>query len=204
VGNGRRVGTIEIALSEVIRDFVERALFPLLGLRQPENPALGIQRGALSAHLFLAAYLHEPVHEPPLPAVKPIYSATLSRIEWRCLSPFRGTNSIVLPHGAVQQCNAAWRTGSVVSREIPSINDAYSSEIRRRSLTDPARNRLHCALHRGARLRNDAGLIIPVRARLRQFLESLPARDAVVLLNSQDWMAPEEIRALWRNACQAK
>ena len=31
---------IEIALSEVIRDFVERALLPLFGLSQPENPAL--------------------------------------------------------------------------------------------------------------------------------------------------------------------
>jgi S-adenosylmethionine-diacylglycerol 3-amino-3-carboxypropyl transferase len=42
-------------------------------------------------------------------------------------------------------------------------------------------------------------LIIPVHANLRQFLESLPARqiDAVVLLDSQDWMAPEEIGALW-------
>jgi S-adenosylmethionine-diacylglycerol 3-amino-3-carboxypropyl transferase len=48
-------------------------------------------------------------------------------------------------------------------------------------------------------MRNGAGLIIPVHANLRQFLESLPARevDAVVLLDSQDWMAPEEIRGLW-------
>ena len=50
-----------------------------------------------------------------------------------------------------------------------------------------------------ARMRNDAGLIIPVHASLRQFLDSLPARevDAVMLLDSQDWMAPDEIRALW-------
>jgi S-adenosylmethionine-diacylglycerol 3-amino-3-carboxypropyl transferase len=50
-----------------------------------------------------------------------------------------------------------------------------------------------------ARMRNDAGLIIPVHGNLRQFLKGLPARevDAVVLLDSQDWMAPEEIRALW-------
>jgi S-adenosylmethionine-diacylglycerol 3-amino-3-carboxypropyl transferase len=49
------------------------------------------------------------------------------------------------------------------------------------------------------RMRNGAGLIIPVHANLRLFLESLPARevDAVVLLDSQDWMAPEEIGALW-------
>jgi S-adenosylmethionine-diacylglycerol 3-amino-3-carboxypropyl transferase len=49
------------------------------------------------------------------------------------------------------------------------------------------------------RMRSGAGLIIPVHANLRTFLESLPARevDAVVLLDSQDWMAPDEIRALW-------
>jgi S-adenosylmethionine-diacylglycerol 3-amino-3-carboxypropyl transferase len=50
-----------------------------------------------------------------------------------------------------------------------------------------------------ARMRDGAGLIIPVHTNLRQFLESLPARqiNAVVLLDSQDWMAPEEIGALW-------
>jgi S-adenosylmethionine-diacylglycerol 3-amino-3-carboxypropyl transferase len=49
------------------------------------------------------------------------------------------------------------------------------------------------------RMRDAAGLIIPVHANLRQFLESLPARevDAVVLLDSQDWMAANEIGALW-------
>jgi S-adenosylmethionine-diacylglycerol 3-amino-3-carboxypropyl transferase len=51
------------------------------------------------------------------------------------------------------------------------------------------------------RMRDGAGLIIPVHANLRPFLESLPARevDAVVLLDSQDWMAPEEISALWNS-----
>src|ERR1700693_3855795 len=49
------------------------------------------------------------------------------------------------------------------------------------------------------RMRDGAGLMIPVHANLRLFLESLPARevDAVVLLDSQDWMAPAEIKALW-------
>lgn len=49
------------------------------------------------------------------------------------------------------------------------------------------------------RMRNGAGLIIPQHANLRQFLEGLPARevDAVILLDSQDWMAIDEIRALW-------
>jgi S-adenosylmethionine-diacylglycerol 3-amino-3-carboxypropyl transferase len=49
------------------------------------------------------------------------------------------------------------------------------------------------------RMRNGAGLIIPHHASLRQFLESVPARevDAVILLDSQDWMAVDEIRSLW-------
>ena len=49
------------------------------------------------------------------------------------------------------------------------------------------------------RMRDGAGLVIPVHANLRRFLESLPAGqiDAVVLLDSQDWMAADEIRALW-------
>jgi S-adenosylmethionine-diacylglycerol 3-amino-3-carboxypropyl transferase len=49
------------------------------------------------------------------------------------------------------------------------------------------------------RMRNDAGVIIPVHSNLPHFLEKLPARevDAVVLLDSQDWMTREDIRALW-------
>src|SRR5262249_16082503 len=52
---------------------------------------------------------------------------------------------------------------------------------------------------RFARMRNDAGRIFPAHASLRQFLDGLPARevDAVVLLDSQDWMGTDEIRALW-------
>jgi S-adenosylmethionine-diacylglycerol 3-amino-3-carboxypropyl transferase len=48
-------------------------------------------------------------------------------------------------------------------------------------------------------MRNGAGLIIPHHASLQQFLEGLPARevDAVILLDSQDWMAADEIQALW-------
>jgi hypothetical protein len=66
---GRCFRVIEIALSEVIRDFVERTLLPLLRLAQPENPALGIKRGTLATNLLLTAYLDEPVHEPSTPAV---------------------------------------------------------------------------------------------------------------------------------------
>src|SRR6202000_2021744 len=58
---------------------------------------------------------------------------------------------------------------------------------------------LYLQKSRFARMRSGAGLIIPVHANLRLFLENLPARqiDAVVLLDSQDWMAADEIRALW-------
>jgi len=38
---------IQIAFPEVERDLVQSALLPLLGLRQPKRPSLGIKRGAL-------------------------------------------------------------------------------------------------------------------------------------------------------------
>jgi hypothetical protein len=79
MGDGRPiVGTLQIAFPEVKRDFVKRALFPLLGLGKPENPVLGIQRGALSTHLLLTAYLHELVHDPHSCGVKPIYGTILA------------------------------------------------------------------------------------------------------------------------------
>ena len=58
---------------------------------------------------------------------------------------------------------------------------------------------LYLQRSRFTQMRSGAGLVIPVHENLRVFLESLPARqiDAVVLLDSQDWMAPDEIRALW-------
>jgi S-adenosylmethionine-diacylglycerol 3-amino-3-carboxypropyl transferase len=50
-----------------------------------------------------------------------------------------------------------------------------------------------------ARMRNDAGVIIPVHASALDFLQSLPARevDAVSLSTSHDRLAPDVIRALW-------
>ena len=83
----------------------------------------------------------------------------------------------------------------------PSEANYFAWQALRRCYRGPGDACLPPYLQRShfARMRNDAGLIIPVRARLRQFLDSLPARevDAVVLLDSQDWMAMEEIRALW-------
>ena len=74
MSNLPRVGTIEIAFAKVKRNLIECALFPLLGLCQPKNPAFGIQRGALPAHVLLATYLHELIRDRQL-RCKPINGA---------------------------------------------------------------------------------------------------------------------------------
>jgi S-adenosylmethionine-diacylglycerol 3-amino-3-carboxypropyl transferase len=83
----------------------------------------------------------------------------------------------------------------------PNDSNYFAWQALHRSYPGPGDRCLPPYLQRRqfARMRNDAGLIIPVHARLPKFLEGLPARevDAVVLLDSQDWMAPEEIRHLW-------
>jgi len=83
----------------------------------------------------------------------------------------------------------------------PNDTNYFAWQALNRSYSGPGDRCLPPYLQKGlfARMRNDAGLIIPVHANLRQFLQGLPARevDAVVLLDSQDWMAPDEIRALW-------
>jgi S-adenosylmethionine-diacylglycerol 3-amino-3-carboxypropyl transferase len=83
----------------------------------------------------------------------------------------------------------------------PNETNYFAWQALNRSYPGPGDRCLPPYLQRGQfeRMRNGAGLIIPVHANLRQFLESLPARevDAVILLDSQDWMAPDEICALW-------
>ena len=83
----------------------------------------------------------------------------------------------------------------------PNENNYFAWQALHRSYPGPGDRCLPPYLQASQfeRMRNGAGLIIPVHANLRAFLESLPARevDAVVLLDSQDWMAVEEIRALW-------
>jgi S-adenosylmethionine-diacylglycerol 3-amino-3-carboxypropyl transferase len=85
----------------------------------------------------------------------------------------------------------------------PSETNYFAWQALDRRYPGPGDRCLPPYLQRGQfeRMRDGAGLIIPVHASLRQFLESLPARevDAVVLLDSQDWMAAEEIRALWNS-----
>ena len=50
------------------------------------------------------------------------------------------------------------------------------------------------------RMREGANAVAPVHANIRSLLVALPARhvDAVILLDSQDWMAPQEIGSIWR------
>jgi S-adenosylmethionine-diacylglycerol 3-amino-3-carboxypropyl transferase len=83
----------------------------------------------------------------------------------------------------------------------PNDTNYFAWQALKRSYAGPGDRCLPLYLQRSqfGRMRNGAGLIIPVHANLRLFLEGLPARevDAVVLLDSQDWMAPEEIAALW-------
>ena len=68
---GSGMGAVEIAFPEMQSNLVKRALFPLLGLRQPENLALGIQRRPLSADRFEPANLDELFHELHSCGVKP-------------------------------------------------------------------------------------------------------------------------------------
>jgi S-adenosylmethionine-diacylglycerol 3-amino-3-carboxypropyl transferase len=83
----------------------------------------------------------------------------------------------------------------------PNDTNYFAWQALNRSYPGPGDRCLPLYLQRSqfGRMRNGAGVIIPVHANLRLFLEGLPARevDAVVLLDSQDWMAPEEIGALW-------
>src|SRR6476661_8099183 len=72
------IGSIEVAFSEVERDFLERAPFPLFRFGQPEHFMLGIPQGALPAHEFLAANLDKLVHELHSCDVKPINPCTLA------------------------------------------------------------------------------------------------------------------------------
>ena len=83
----------------------------------------------------------------------------------------------------------------------PNDTNYFAWQALKRSYAGPGDRCLPPYLQQSqfARMRNDAGLIIPVHGNLRQFLDGLPARevDAVVLLDTQDWMSPEEIRTLW-------
>jgi S-adenosylmethionine-diacylglycerol 3-amino-3-carboxypropyl transferase len=83
----------------------------------------------------------------------------------------------------------------------PNETNYFAWQALARRYPGPGDRCLPPYLQRGQfeRMRAGADAIVPVHANMRVFLESLPARqiDAVVLLDSQDWMAADEIRALW-------
>jgi S-adenosylmethionine-diacylglycerol 3-amino-3-carboxypropyl transferase len=142
--------------------------------------------------------------------------AALARLDWLFHSPLARmmtrTPALLFSLGIPPQQRALLGAGAplneVLHERLLRLINGHSNETNyfawqalHRSYPGPGDRCLPPYLQRSqfARMRNDAGLIIPVHANLRQFLEGLPARevDAVVLLDSQDWMAPEEIRALW-------
>jgi S-adenosylmethionine-diacylglycerol 3-amino-3-carboxypropyl transferase len=142
--------------------------------------------------------------------------AALERLDWLFHSPLARlmtrTPALLFSLGIPPQQRALLGAGAPLNEVLherllrlinghPNETNYFAWQALHRSYPGPGDRCLPPYLQRGrfARMRNDAGLIIPVHANLRQFLEGLPARevDAVVLLDSQDWMAPEEIRALW-------
>jgi S-adenosylmethionine-diacylglycerol 3-amino-3-carboxypropyl transferase len=142
--------------------------------------------------------------------------AALARLDWLFHSPLARmmtrTPALLFSLGIPPQQRALLGAGAPLNEVLherllrlinghPNETNYFAWQALHRSYPGPGDRCLPPYLQRSqfARMRNDAGLIIPVHANLRQFLEGLPARevDAVVLLDSQDWMAPEEIRALW-------
>jgi S-adenosylmethionine-diacylglycerol 3-amino-3-carboxypropyl transferase len=140
----------------------------------------------------------------------------LNRLERLFHSPFArlitGTPALLFSLGIPPQQRALLGGGAPLNEVLyerllrlinghPNETNYFAWQALHRGYPGPDDRCLPPYLQRGQfeRMRNGAGLIIPVHANLRLFLESLPARevDAVILLDSQDWMAPEEIHALW-------
>src|SRR5450755_543837 len=140
----------------------------------------------------------------------------LDRLHWLFHSPLArlitGTPALLFSLGIPPQQRALLGAGAPLNEVLherllrlinghPNETNYFAWQALHRSYAGPGDTCLPPYLQRGQFecMRNGAGLIIPVHANLRQFLEGLPARevDAVVLLDSQDWMAPDEIRALW-------
>jgi S-adenosylmethionine-diacylglycerol 3-amino-3-carboxypropyl transferase len=140
----------------------------------------------------------------------------LNRLDWLFHSPLArlitGTPALLFSLGIPPQQRALLGGGAPLNEVLherllrlinghPNETNYFAWQALHRSYPGPDDRCLPPYLQacQFERMRNGAGLIIPVHANLRQFLESLPARevDAVILLDSQDWMAPDEIRALW-------
>jgi hypothetical protein len=160
VDGGRSViGILQVAFPEVKRDFVKRTLFPLFGLGKPENPTLGIQRGARSAHLLLTAYLHEPVHDPHSCGVKPIHGNRYSRVRSRLSQP-----TLVNPTAccACESARTAAQHQGTTTTKL-SVSDGHNSGIRHRFQSGRARNQCRCARRRGARFLAREQIARPLR-----------------------------------------
>src|SRR5260370_11349042 len=140
----------------------------------------------------------------------------LDRLHWLFHSPLArlltGTPALLFSLGIPPQQRALLGAGAPLNEVLhqrllrlinghPNETNYFAWQALNRSYPGPGDRCLPPYLQacQFERMRNGAGLIIPVPANLRLFLESLPARevDAVILLDSQDWMAPEEIHALW-------
>ena len=161
------------------------------------------------ARIDLAALLHEKIGSPArvqaLARLHRLFHSPLARLITR-------TPALLFSLGIPPQQRALLGGGAplneVLHERLLRLIDVYPNETNyfawqalSRKYAGPDDRCLPAYLQRRQfeRMRDGAGLIIPVHANLRLFLESLPARevDAVVLLDSQDWMAADEIRALW-------
>ena len=140
----------------------------------------------------------------------------LDRLHWLFHSPLArlltGTPALLFSLGIPPQQRALLGADAPLNEVLherllrlinghPNDTNYFAWQALHRSYPGPGDTCLPSYLQRRQheRMRDGAGLIIPVHANLRTFLEGLPARevDAVVLLDSQDWMAREEIAALW-------
>src|ERR1700694_4181548 len=161
------------------------------------------------ARIDLAALLNGRPHAPER-------IQALDRLDWLFHSPLAslitGTPALLFSLGIPPQQRVLLGAGAPLNEVLherllrlinghPNDTNYFAWQALHRSYPGPGDRCLPPYLQRSqfGRMRNGAGLIIPVHANLRLFLEGLPARevDAVVLLDSQDWMAPEEIGALW-------
>src|ERR1700726_2555969 len=142
--------------------------------------------------------------------------AALERLDWLFHSPLARmmtrTPALLFSLGIPPQQRALLGAGAPLNEVLherllrlinghPNETNYFAWQALHRSYPGPGDRCLPPYLQRRQfnRMRDGAGLIIPVHANLRQFLENLPARevDAVILLDSQDWMAADEITALW-------
>ena len=161
------------------------------------------------ARIDLAALLHEKIGSPArvqaLDRLHRLFHSPLARLLTR-------TPALLFSLGIPPQQRALLGGGAPLNEVLherllrlidvhPNETNYFAWQALSRKYAGPDDRCLPAYLQRSQfeRMRNGAGLVIPVHANLRPFLESLPARevDAVVLLDSQDWMAADEIRALW-------